>query len=113
MLLVTNRTVTSDVDDCCKRVSQLAPVPSPRRSIASSAGEGLRRTEEGEEVEDDRRGHGLWCRFLPSGKAVLSGFSYTQTAATGGQREETEGVAQRDSEMAPKAERSEESGQSL
>lgn len=86
MLLVTNRTVTSDVDDCCKRVSQLAPVPESQEERSFSAGEGPRRTEEGEEVEDDRRGHGLWCEFLPSGKAVLSGFSYPQTAATGSQR---------------------------
>ena len=86
MLLVTNRTVTSDVDDCCKRVSQLAPVPESQEERSFSAGEGPRRTEEGEEVEDDRRGHGLWCEFLPSGKAVLSGLSYPQTAATGSQR---------------------------
>lgn len=86
MLLVTNSTVTSDVDDCCKRVSRLAPVPESQEEPRVSAGEGLRRTEEGEEVEGDRRGHGLWCEFLPSGKAVLSGFSYMQTAATGWQR---------------------------
>ena len=51
MLLVTNRTVTSDVDDCCKRVSQLAPVPESQEERSFSAGEGPRRTEEGEEVE--------------------------------------------------------------
>lgn len=86
MLLVTSRTVTSDVDDCCQRVSRLAPVPKSQEEPSISAGEGLRRTEEGEEVEGDRRGHGLWCELLPSGKAVLSGSSYPQTAATGRQR---------------------------
>lgn len=86
MLLVPNRTVTSDVDDCCKRVSRLAPVPESQEEPRVSAGEGLSRTEEGEEAEGDRWGHSLWCEFLPRGKAVPSGFSYTQTAATGWQR---------------------------
>ncbi|XP_069450107.1 LIM and calponin homology domains-containing protein 1 isoform X18 [Ovis canadensis] len=77
------RTVTSDVDDCCKRVSRLAPVPESQEEHSFSAGEGLRRTEEVTHKQQPQDG------------------------------KETEGVAQRDSEMAPKAERSEESGQSL
>uniref|UniRef100_A0A8B9WA44 LIM and calponin homology domains 1 n=1 Tax=Bos mutus grunniens TaxID=30521 RepID=A0A8B9WA44_BOSMU len=78
------RTVTSDVDDCCKRVSQLAPVPESQEERSFSAGEGPRRTEEvtRKQQPQDRKG-------------------------------EPEGVAQRDSEMAPKAERSEEGGQPL
>ncbi|XP_060273002.1 LIM and calponin homology domains-containing protein 1 isoform X25 [Ovis aries] len=78
------RTVTSDVDDCCKRVSRLAPVPESQEEHSFSAGEGLRRTEEVTHKQQPQEG-----------------------------KEETEGVAQRDSEMVPKAERSEESGQSL
>uniref|UniRef100_A0A4W2HHI3 LIM and calponin homology domains 1 n=1 Tax=Bos indicus x Bos taurus TaxID=30522 RepID=A0A4W2HHI3_BOBOX len=78
------RTVTSDVDDCCKRVSQLAPVPESQEERSFSAGEGPRRTEE-----------------------------VTRKQQPQDRKEEPEGVAQRDSEMAPKAERSEEGGQPL
>ncbi|XP_025145903.3 LIM and calponin homology domains-containing protein 1 isoform X9 [Bubalus bubalis] len=78
------RTVTSDVDDCCKRVSQLAPVPESQEERSFSVGEGPRRTEEVTHKQQPQDG-----------------------------KEEPEGVAQRDSEMAPKAERSEEGGQPL
>uniref|UniRef100_A0A8C2NXC8 LIM zinc-binding domain-containing protein n=1 Tax=Capra hircus TaxID=9925 RepID=A0A8C2NXC8_CAPHI len=78
------RTVTSDVDDCCKRVPRLAPGPESQEERSFRAGEGLRRTEEVTRKQQPQDG-----------------------------KEETEGAAQRDSEMAPKAERSKESGQSL
>ncbi|XP_057582675.1 LIM and calponin homology domains-containing protein 1 isoform X7 [Hippopotamus amphibius kiboko] len=78
------RIVTSGVDDHCERVSRLAPVPESQEEQSCSLGECPRRTEE------------VTCKQLPwDGK------------------EETEGVAQRDSAMEPKAERSEECGQPL
>nr|XP_020743922.1 LIM and calponin homology domains-containing protein 1 [Odocoileus virginianus texanus] len=77
------RTVTSDVDDCCKRVSPLAPVPGSQEEPRVSAGEGLR-TEEVTRKQQPQDG-----------------------------KEETEGAAHRDSEMAPTAERPQESGQPL
>ncbi|XP_043726976.1 LIM and calponin homology domains-containing protein 1 isoform X12 [Cervus elaphus] len=79
-----SRTVTSDVDDCCQRVSRLAPVPKSQEEPSVSAGEGLRRTEEVTRKQQPQDG-----------------------------KEETEGVAHRDSEMAPKARRPQESSQPL
>ncbi|XP_043294373.1 LIM and calponin homology domains-containing protein 1 isoform X12 [Cervus canadensis] len=79
-----SRTVTSDVDDCCQRVSRLAPVPKSQEEPSVSAGEGLRRTEEVTRKQQPQDG-----------------------------KEETEGAAHRDSEMAPKAGRPQESSQPL
>ncbi|XP_058402955.1 LIM and calponin homology domains-containing protein 1 isoform X12 [Diceros bicornis minor] len=78
------RVVTSGIHDYCKRVSQLAPVLESQEEHVCSLGECPRRTEE------------VTCKQLPQDG-----------------KEENEGVAQRDSEMPPKAERSEESSQPL
>nr|XP_015099511.1 LIM and calponin homology domains-containing protein 1 isoform X7 [Vicugna pacos] len=78
------RIVTSGVDDSCKRVSQLALVPGSQEEHSCRLGECPRRTEE------------VTRKQLPQDGTQENG-----------------GVAQRDSEMAPKAERSEESSQPL
>ncbi|XP_032352545.1 LIM and calponin homology domains-containing protein 1 isoform X12 [Camelus ferus] len=78
------RIETSGVDDSCKRVSQLALVPGSQEEHSCHLGECPRRTEE------------VTRKQLPQDG-----------------KQENEGVAQRDSEMAPKAERSKESGQPL
>nr|XP_010960925.1 LIM and calponin homology domains-containing protein 1 isoform X8 [Camelus bactrianus] len=78
------RIETSGVDDSCKRVSQLALVPGSQEEHSCHLGECPRRTEE------------VTRKQLPQDG-----------------KQENEGVAQRISEMAPKAERSKESGQPL
>nr|XP_031291234.1 LIM and calponin homology domains-containing protein 1 isoform X6 [Camelus dromedarius] len=78
------RIETSGVDDSCKRVSQLALVPGSQEEHSCHLGVCPRRTEE------------VTRKQLPQDG-----------------KQENEGVAQRDSEMAPKAERSKESGQPL
>lgn len=94
--LIINRIVNSGIDDYCRGVSRLAPVLESQEEHVSSLGACPVRTEEGEEprffppweVKDDGWGRGLWCEFFPGSKAVLFGFSYIQTAATGWQRRE-------------------------
>ncbi|XP_062964389.1 LIM and calponin homology domains-containing protein 1 isoform X4 [Cynocephalus volans] len=78
------RRVNSGMDDYGKRASQLAPVPESRQERVCSLGECPQRPQE------------VTSKHLPQDG-----------------KEENEGVAQRDSEMPPKAERSEESSQPL
>lgn len=91
--LFINRIVNSGIDDYCKKGLRLAPVLESQEEHVCSSGACPRRAEEGEEqrshhpqgVKDGRWGQGLWWEFFPSSKAVLSGFSYMQTADTGWQ----------------------------
>ncbi|KAF3825253.1 hypothetical protein GH733_005887 [Mirounga leonina] len=101
------RIVNSGVTDYCKRVSWLASVLETQEEHVCSLSE-RPGTEEGEEqrslpsqeVTDDRWGQGLGCEVFPSSKAVLSGFSDKQTAATGWQRREGRSCSKRFCEAA-------------
>ncbi|XP_048068032.2 LIM and calponin homology domains-containing protein 1 isoform X16 [Ursus arctos] len=87
-----HRIVNSGIDDYCKRVSRLAPVLETQEEHVCGLSE-RPGTEEGVKLSSLAS---ATCKQLPQDG-----------------KEEKEGVAQRESEMPPKAARSEESGQPL
>lgn len=97
----------------CERVSRLAPGPESQEEQVYSVGEGPRRPEPGEEqrvlppreVKSNRWGQACGKFFLAVKLSSLALVTSKQLPQDG--KEGNEAVAQRDSSVPPKAERSE------